>query len=114
MLIGLKLRLISLVLYQVWPDSGKKRGYGYIEFDDEDAVSFHQFCSMNLAGKVSPCVDLHHRNCFFLGSFFMNYDIVIAKLSQVDKIVLVGIHIVGNCRLEARKGLSKEQQEAIR
>ena len=33
---------------------------------------------------------------------------------QVDKIVLVGIHIIGNCRLEARKGLSKEQQEAIR
>jgi len=54
---------------KVWPDSGKKRGYGYIEFDDEDAV---------------------------------------------DKIVLVGIHIIGNCRLEARKGLSKEQQEAIR
>ena len=33
---------------------------------------------------------------------------------QVDKIVLVGIHIIGNCRFEARKGLSKEQQEAIR
>ena len=23
---------------KVWPDTGKKRGYGYIEFDDEDAV----------------------------------------------------------------------------
>ena len=54
---------------QVWPDSGKKRGYGYIEFDDEDAV---------------------------------------------DKIVLLGIHIIGGARLEARKGLSKEQQEAVK
>ena len=44
----------------------------------------------------------------------MNYNVVIASHSQVDKIVLVGIHIIGNCRLEARKGLSKEQQEAIR
>ena len=39
---------------------------------------------------------------------------LIMKYLQVDKIVLVGIHIIGNCRLEARKGLSKEQQEAIR
>merc|ERR1719290_741935 len=60
---------VTSIDQKVWPDSGKKRGYGYIEFDDEDAV---------------------------------------------DKIVLVGIHIIGNCRLEARKGLSKEQQEAIR
>ena len=39
---------------------------------------------------------------------------LITEYLQVDKIVLVGIHIIGNCRLEARKGLSKEQQEAIR
>ena len=39
---------------------------------------------------------------------------LIMEYLQVDKIVLVGIHIIGNCRLEARKGLSKEQQEAIR
>ena len=39
---------------------------------------------------------------------------LIIEYLQVDKIVLVGIHIIGNCRLEARKGLSKEQQEAIR
>ena len=39
---------------------------------------------------------------------------LIMEYFQVDKIVLVGIHIIGNCRLEARKGLSKEQQEAIR
>jgi len=32
----------------------------------------------------------------------------------VDKIVLLGIHIIGGARMEARKGLSKEQQEAIR
>ena len=38
----------------------------------------------------------------------------VISIFKVDKIVLVGIHIIGNCRLEARKGLSKEQQEAIR
>ena len=82
---------------QVWPDSGKKRGYGYIEFDDEDAVSSILFdCSILFEfGRLSP-------------------EILTTKHFQVDKIVLVGIHIIGNCRLEARKGLSKEQQEAIR
>jgi len=60
---------VTSIDQKVWPDTGKKRGYGYIEFDDEDAV---------------------------------------------DMIVLLGIHIIGGARLEARKGLSKEQQEAIR
>ena len=82
---------------QVWPDSGKKRGYGYIEFDDEDAVSFILF------------------DCSILFEFGrLSLEILTARHPQVDKIVLVGIHIIGNCRLEARKGLSKEQQEAIR
>lgn len=49
---------------KVWQDSGKKRGYGYIEFDDEDAV---------------------------------------------DKIVLMGIHVVKGVRLCTKKGLNKEQ-----
>ena len=56
-------RVLSCV-QKVWDDSGKKRGYGYIEFDDEDAV---------------------------------------------DKIVLMGIHYVGDCKLECKKGLSRDQ-----
>ena len=30
-------RVLS-VSQKVWQDSGKKRGYGYVEFDDEDPV----------------------------------------------------------------------------
>ena len=52
----------------------------------------------------------HHQNLFLLHKLQPS----LSKHFQVDKIVLVGIHIIGNCRLEARKGLSKEQQEAIR
>merc|ERR1712080_453487 len=29
---------VTSIDQKVWPDTGKKRGYGYIEFDDEDAV----------------------------------------------------------------------------
>ena len=30
---------VAKVDQKVWEDTGKKRGYGYIEFDDEDAVN---------------------------------------------------------------------------
>ena len=82
----------------MWPDSGKKRGYGYIEFDDEDAASVH-------------ILSLNQQHCY---NAIICCIPLITEYLQVDKIVLVGIHIIGNCRLEARKGLSKEQQEAIR
>merc|ERR1712013_692936 len=49
---------------KIWEDTQKKRGYGYIEFDDEDTV---------------------------------------------DKIVLLGVHVVKGVRLETEKGLNKDQ-----
>jgi len=61
-------RVLS-VKQNTWKDTGKKCGYGYIEFDDEDPV---------------------------------------------DKIVLIRIHHVGDCKLEAKKGLTREQLEATR
>eukprot|EP00090_Calanus_glacialis_P013056 TRINITY_DN21669_c0_g1_i2.p1 TRINITY_DN21669_c0_g1~~TRINITY_DN21669_c0_g1_i2.p1 ORF type:complete len:1156 (-),score=367.81 TRINITY_DN21669_c0_g1_i2:274-3741(-) len=56
--------IVTKVEQKIWEDSGKKRGYGYIDFDDEDSV---------------------------------------------DKIVLLGVHIVKGVRLEAKKGLNKDQ-----
>jgi len=56
--------VVTKVDQKVWEDTQKKRGYGYIEFDDEDTV---------------------------------------------DKIVLLGVHVVKGVRLEAKKGLNKDQ-----
>jgi len=59
---------VTKIEQKVWEDSGKKRGYGYIEFDDEDTV---------------------------------------------DKIVLLGVHFVKGVRLEAKKGLNKDQLKKV-
>jgi len=56
--------IVTKVDQKIWEDTQKKRGYGYIEFDDEDTV---------------------------------------------DKIVLLGVHVVKGVRLEAKKGLNKDQ-----
>jgi len=56
-------------VYQfTWKDTNKKRGYGYITFDDSDVV---------------------------------------------DKVVLLGIHEVAGIKLQAKKALTKEVQEAL-
>jgi len=56
--------VVTKVDQKIWEDTQLKKGFGYIRFDDEDAV---------------------------------------------DKIVLLGVHVVKGVRLEAKKGLNKDQ-----
>jgi len=58
---------VSHIHQFIWKDTNKKRGYGYITFDDADTV---------------------------------------------DKIVLLAIHDVGGVKLQCKKAISKEVQEA--
>ena len=44
---------------KVWQDSGKKRGYGYVEFDDEDPVDKIVLLRIHNVGDSRYCCQLH-------------------------------------------------------